>query len=140
MSPEKTFRFAVKSSPKELTGLRGRLKNLLGKLGVSPPLQDSIVIAVGEACTNAYRHAYNQREDRVIRLTVREEPGKIFFSIRDYGKKFDPGTLKTPELPPKKSGGLGIYFMRTIMDEVRYNTSHKRGNELVLIKNRSEKP
>ena len=41
---------------------------------------------------------------------------------------------------PKKGGGLGVYFMKAMMDGVEYNTAHRRGNELILTKNKKGPP
>ena len=38
-------------------------------------------------------------------------------------------------LDEMKVGGLGIHFMRKLMDEVRYNFDPEKGNELTIVKN-----
>lgn len=124
----------ITSESRNLTRLRERLKPLFKKAGFSHEVEEKILVAVGEGCTNAIRHAYQEETKGKIRVTFQDEKDKAIFRIRDYGRKIDLAKVKTPELPPKKGGGLGIYFMKTLMDGVEYNTSHPVGNELILTK------
>lgn len=124
----------ITSESRNLTRLRERLKPLLKKAGFSSEVEERILVAVGEGCTNALRHAYQEETKGKIRVTFQDEKDKVIFRIRDYGRKIDLTKVKTPQLPPQKVGGLGIYFMKTLMDKVEYNTSHALGNELILTK------
>jgi anti-sigma regulatory factor (Ser/Thr protein kinase) len=38
------------------------------------------------------------------------------------------------DLNGRRVGGLGMYFMRKLMDEVSYNFDPERGNELTMRK------
>ena len=55
----------------------------------------------------------------------------------DYGESFDVSVIPMPDLradlSERKIGGLGIFLMRKLMDEVRYE-SKKTGNVLTMIK------
>ena len=100
---------------------------------------DGVLVAIGEATTNCIRHAYNGEQGHEVRVTYEDAPDKIVIRIRDFGKKIDADQLeekleKPPELPPTKPYGLGLYFMKTIMDNFEYNTSHPEGNEIILTK------
>ena len=126
--------FLITSESRNLARVRDELRPFLQKAGFSPEVEERILVAVGEGCTNAIRHAYQEKTDRKIRVSLQDQKEKVIFRIRDYGRKIDLAKVKTPELPPKKGGGLGIYFMKTLMDEVEYNTTHPVGNELILTK------
>jgi serine/threonine-protein kinase RsbW len=54
--------------------------------------------------------------------------------IRDFGKKVDPRKIKSRPLNEIRPGGLGVFFIKRIMDEVVYDTSHRVGTELKLVK------
>lgn len=127
------------SESRNLTRLRDELRVFLKQAGFSPEVEEKILVAVGEGCTNAIRHAYQEEANHKIQVTFEDQKEKVIFRIRDYGRKIDLSKVKTPELPPKKGGGLGIYFMKTLMDEVEYNTSHPLGNELILTKYKEKK-
>lgn len=124
----------IPSTSRNLIRLRNRLRPFLKKAGFPEEVKEGILVAVSEGCTNAIRHAYREAASGKIRLTFQDQKGKVVFRIRDYGRKIDLAKVKPPQLPPQKGGGLGIYFMKTIMDKVEYNMNHSRGNELILTK------
>jgi anti-sigma regulatory factor (Ser/Thr protein kinase) len=63
---------------------------------------------------------------------------KIEIVLEDQGKKFDPTQVPPPELPRQKPGGLGVHFIRTIMDQVIYEGDKVEGNRLRLIKRKAK--
>jgi len=62
----------------------------------------------------------------------------LVIKIRDWGKPFDPHSVSPPEIESelleRKMGGLGIFLIRQMMDEVRYVFHARRYNELIMIK------
>ena len=76
--------------------------------------------AVDEACSNIIEHAYQGKEGWKIEcLCIACEYGLIV-QFRDYGLPFDPNKIPAPNLTTDLSerhvGGLGLYFMRRLMD------------------------
>ena len=67
-----------------------------------------------------------------------ETASDFIVTIRDRGKPFDPSSVPPPDLEAdldkRRVGGLGIYFMRKLMDEVNYTTDADKGNELTMRK------
>ena len=127
-------KIVIKNDPKALKTLRNKLKSFLVKSDFPKKDQWHFLMAVGEACTNSMAHSYGKDVKGSIRVSAMEFKDKIVFNIRDYGEKINLKKIKSPKLPPKKPHGLGIYFLKTIMDELKYNTTHPKGNELTLIK------
>lgn len=128
--------FIIGSDPKHLKPLRETIAALLPATGLPEKTQEAMLVALGEACTNSMRHAYGGKSTKKIRVTFQNLKDKVVLKIRDYGRKIDLAKVKAPQLPPQSPGGLGIYFMKTMMDELKYNTRHLRGNELILIKHK----
>ncbi len=99
-----------------------------------------VQMAVDEACTNIIEHAYTGEGKGKITLTCQVRPGELTVILRDTGKRFDPDRVPAPKLgnllEDTEVGGLGLYFMRQIMDEVRF-TFKDQGNELVMVKRSS---
>lgn len=105
-----------------------------------------VELCCDEAATNIIEHAYGAED--MGDITVDYETIADIFTIRlhDNGRSFEPATVPEPELPKEKStsdddavqnlkiGGLGIHFMRNLMDEVYFNFDADKGNTLVLIK------
>ena len=133
---KKTFR--IESCTSNLCKIRESIRPLLETSPLDPKVRENILVAVGEACTNAIRHAYHEQTGNVVEVSYEETLDRIVISIRDFGKKIDLQSVRVPTLPPEKPGGLGIHFMKTIMDRVEYNTAHPQGNELILTKFKKE--
>lgn len=134
---EKTF--IIESCTENLRPLRERVSPFLKKAGMSPKDEKQALVCIIEACTNSIRHAYGNERGRKIRVSVRDMKDRVVFTIRDYGKKIDLTKIRMPVLPPVEPGGLGIYFMKTFMNEMQYNTAHAKGTELVLVKYKKAK-
>jgi len=62
----------------------------------------------------------------------------LVINVNDNGKPFAPDTIPPPDLDAdlekRRVGGLGIYFMKKIMDEVSYSFDSVAGNRLTMKK------
>ena len=134
---EKTL--LLTSDAAALESLRNRLRLLLKNGGFTAKSQESILLAVGEGVTNAIRHSYGGEPGHEIRVGVEDLGDRMVFKIQDDGRKIDLTQLKTPQLPPKRGGGLGVYLIKTVVDKMEYNTDRPRGNELILTQYKDEK-
>lgn len=127
------------SDAAQLKSLRSQLKLLLRNAGFTAKSQESILLAVGEGVTNAIRHSYGGESGHEIRVVVEDLKDRMVFRIKDGGRKIDLTQLRMPQLPPERGGGLGIYFMKTVVDKMEYNIHRPRGNELILTKYKDKK-
>ncbi|HEY9076723.1 MAG TPA: ATP-binding protein [Anaerolineaceae bacterium] len=97
--------------------------------------------AVDEACSNIIEHAYQNTEGEII-CTCREEIDRLIITLQDQGQPFDGSNIPEPDLccdlESRSNHGLGLYFMRKWMDEVRFEYDPALGNKLTMIK-RKEK-
>jgi serine/threonine-protein kinase RsbW len=103
-----------------------------------------------EASTNIIEHAYGGEDQGTI--TVQYETSTQAFSVTflDHGRPFSPQDVPQPGpfsdedntttpalsefLDSLKIGGLGIHFMRKLMDDVQYSFNNEDGNRLTLVK------
>jgi serine/threonine-protein kinase RsbW len=101
--------------------------------GASSEVRDEIVSAISEAINNVVLHAYKDVRGGTIDLRVDARPGEVEIQISDRGKSFDPESVPSyvePQLELDASGmldfghlpesGMGIFIMRSFMDEVTY--------------------
>ena len=97
-----------------------------------------VQLAVDEACSNIIEHAYGGEGDGVIECGLDIADGELTVTLRDYGKPFDPQSVPEPDveatLEDRTGGGLGLYFIRHIMDDVYFEFDTKQGNLLMMIK------
>ena len=102
----------------------------------------SIQLAADEASTNIIEYAYAGVEDGKIEIDCSTADGGLKIVMRDKGKPFDPSSVPEPnvkaDLSERKIGGLGIYLMRKLMDEVTYESTPELGNILTMIKRTGE--
>lgn len=96
-------------------------------------------VAVDEACTNVIKHAYRFDASKSIDIAVIVEPKRFTVRIRDEGVPFEPARYEEPNveslIAKRRGGGLGVYLMRQLMDDVEYRTADGT-NEVHLIKYR----
>ena len=100
-----------------------------------------VSLAVDEALANVMEHAYIDAPPevkQVIEIQLAADEQRIEVRIRDFGSAFDPGQLPDVDLREHvrqgKRGGLGVFLMRKIMDEVEYKFEAGKHNELYMVK------
>lgn len=97
-------------------------------------------IAVDEACTNIIEHGYAGEDRGQIEVICRVETGKLEIELLDQSPPFDVTQVTDPELSKSiedtNVGGLGIYFIKKMMDEVGYD-HHGGTNRLTMVKRKA---
>jgi serine/threonine-protein kinase RsbW len=98
-----------------------------------------VQIAVHEAVINAIVHGNGRDESRRVRLQVAVSPAGLEVRVQDQGRGFDPSEVPDPLAPENlcKSCGRGILFMRSLMDEVRFQRAADGGTQVILWKRRA---
>jgi len=108
----------------------------MSQLGIEAGVFE-VQTAVDEACTNIIKYAYSE-EGGVITITCESQDNDFVVTIRDNGKPFDPSSVPPPDLEAdldkRRIGGLGIYLMKKLMDDVSYSFDARKGNILVMRK------
>lgn len=95
-----------------------------------------VQLAVEEALVNIFRYAYEGRTGEVELLARQECDGRFIIELRDEGMPFDGCSIPRPDITcgikERKIGGLGIFLIRNMADEVHYRRDGNR-NILTLI-------
>jgi serine/threonine-protein kinase RsbW len=99
-----------------------------------------------EASTNIIEHAYGEEGIGNIIISYRVDEEDFTIVMRDNGEAFDPGAVPPPpavthqntsaeELTSQlRIGGLGLHFIKNLMDEVYFTSDRQQGNRLVMVK------
>lgn len=131
-------RITVDSSTDNLSIIREFIKTNAGEAGFDKDTANKIVLATDEACTNIIKHAYKNIKTGKIIISVLFKNKKFTVSISDSGEHFNYSAIPEPDLPKyyqeKKIGGLGMYLMKRLMDEVKYSQSNNKKNKVTLVK------
>jgi serine/threonine-protein kinase RsbW len=119
--------------------------NLIGSIGehIAKDLEDysgdremlayHLNLVLTEATANAIKHAnYNDPKDSV-RIIIHIDDQELNIKVYDHGQGFDLEKVEIPDFDHPKEGGMGVFFIRTLMDSVTYNRQSD-GNVLEIIK------
>jgi serine phosphatase RsbU (regulator of sigma subunit)/anti-sigma regulatory factor (Ser/Thr protein kinase) len=125
-----------KSRDDFLPEIRTQVQNACVDAGINPKITMAILLAIEEACSNVIRHAYLFQEG-IIRLVINVESDRITFTLVDTGRGFEFSQDEIPDLvkyvETGRKGGLGLYLIRKVMDEVDYGQV-KGENHLRMVK------
>jgi anti-sigma regulatory factor (Ser/Thr protein kinase) len=136
-SEPRVERLTIRSVPGQLRDARTWLTRMLVGQGWADAEAGDLAVVLSEACSNAIRHGYEERDDGRIDLELRLDANAVELSVRDYGKGFDPGAYRAPDLRQPHVGGYGIHLMNQLADSVELRPV-ERGTLVVMTKTRSE--
>lgn len=96
-------------------------------------------LATEEVVTNVIEHGYaGAPEPGPITVRFHHDPRQVVVTIDDLAPPFDPASVRPADpsapLEQRRIGGLGWHFVTRLMDEVRHEHRHPRGNRLTLVK------
>ena len=91
-----------------------------------------VVSAFGEAFNNVALHGYTAAAPGAIRVEVEWDEEKFVVLVIDRGRTFDLDNVSLPDLDAMQENGMGVFIMRTCMDEVDYRPGPP--NVLRLVK------
>jgi len=133
---ERTF----SSQTRSLAPARQFVKSLALAHGFEDRKAGSILLALTEAVANIIKHTYVMRPDGKIRIGIGRYAEQFSIHIRDWGARQDPGRFASRDLADVRPGGLGIRYIREVMDVVDFDDSLWDGNELhMLVGNKRDK-
>ncbi len=135
---EKRFSLQVPSSTENLAMIREFVSGVGGQAGLGESEIGKLELAVDEACANVIEHAYGHDLSKDVTVRASFDSDALRIAVIDEGQGFDPGTVTQSELDElvqqRKSGGLGMRLIRTLMDEVQYEIGPGQKNELHMLK------
>jgi len=130
---------AIPAQMSYLSQVRDFVEHIGRKYKFTDKVTNSFKLVIEEACTNIIRHGYRDIKGGEITIKAIIRRQSLTMVIVDQGISYDPRQATTPDLAKYiqigKKGGLGIFMMRKLMDDVQYNIT-SRGNELRLTKQR----
>ncbi|MFP4343916.1 MAG: ATP-binding protein [Anaerolineales bacterium] len=100
----------------------------------------AVQMAVEEASANIIQHAYGEEvpAGAEIEFTCVVRQKELTLILKDEGRAFDPATVSDPDLcspvEERQAGGLGVFFIRQLMDEVHFECEAGTTNVLTMVK------
>jgi serine/threonine-protein kinase RsbW len=98
----------------------------------------AVISAAGEAFNNIALHGYQGREPDIIRIEMELEGTGLWIRLEDYGRSFDPASIAPPDLAALPESGMGVFILRSLMDEVTYAPGSP--NTMTLFKRIDARP
>ena len=135
------YQLRIPSETDNLELIREFVTKVAEKVGFDSDDIGKIELACDEACTNVIKHAYPPDKNngkQSLDILIKIDFDKFTLVVTDHGKGFDPKSIKLPNmqeyLAQLKVGGLGIYLMKTLMDEVDYQIKPGVKNQVKMVK------
>jgi len=125
-------KLSLPSKPEYVSVARLTSSVIANKMGFNFEDLEDIKIAVGEACNNAVIHGNGDNNNFDISFIVEED--KFVIIVKDEGKGFEVKNCPTPDLCNPKESGLGIFIIKSLMDEVKVESSIGKGTGIKMVK------
>ena len=136
---ERAFELTLKAEINEIPRVSAALEQLMQVHSFSDEEILDTQLAVEEAVTNVIMHGYEGHAGE-IHLLCHASRGIIEVQIEDTAPPFNPLSIPDPDftadVQDRRLGGLGIFLIRRVMDDVMYRNDRGK-NILVLIKRKS---
>lgn len=135
---ERKFTLQVPSSTENLALIREFVTSVGRQATLTEVEIGQLELAVDEACANVIEHAYGYDITKDVSVLATFDDEKLKISVIDEGLGFDPAEVNQKSLDQlvheRRSGGLGIRLIKTLMDEVSYEIEPGQKNELHMTK------
>jgi serine/threonine-protein kinase RsbW len=112
--------FSLPARPESALIARQRVVDVVGALPLGASDSVDVMIAFGEAVANAIRHGCGCDPEQRITVKCIAFPGRLAIDVIDPGPGFTPSEVPAPSPKSILDGGMGIYIMRELMDEVEF--------------------
>ena len=129
--------FELRNDLSELKALCRNLENFGQTSGLSGGCIKKVNIGLDELFTNIVSYGFNDTSEHRIRFTINMDEDLLIIHVEDDGIPFNPLEAQDPQIPfdlrDVKIGGLGIHFIKKLMDDICYDRSRGK-NKLTLKK------
>jgi sigma-B regulation protein RsbU (phosphoserine phosphatase) len=103
-----------------LGAVRTVVREVCRQAGCGDECSEQMVLAVNEACMNIIQHGYHFADGQQFTLRLSADDGVLTVCLLDHGAAVSTADLRPRELDELRPGGLGVHFIRELMDDVDY--------------------
>ncbi|MGF7060715.1 anti-sigma B factor RsbW [Brassicibacter mesophilus] len=124
---------SIPNRPEYVGVVRLTTSAIASRLGFDIEEIEDIKVAVAEACTNSLEHGLKEKDENFdIEFSIYED--KLSIVVRDNGEGFDTEQVQQTEEDEFKEKGLGIFIIKSLMDDVEIISNQGKGTEIRMIK------
>src|SRR5262249_10240179 len=122
----------VRDDLTEVGRVQEELNAIWESLALSPDVEMDVSLALEEALSNVLRHAASDGQSREIRVSFLIDESGLEFDLSDSASPYDPLSRPDPDLTlpleERRAGGLGVYLVKQLADEVSYERRDGRNH------------
>jgi serine/threonine-protein kinase RsbW len=137
MTNKKVKHIIIENQISELSRLAEEIEKLAERWELPQALAMNINLVLEEAVSNIIFYAFTDAEIHKIRVTISSGNNRLIIKITDDGIPFNPLAHQAPDITStaeeRTVGGLGIFLISQIMDELHYLRKENQ-NILTLTK------
>lgn len=129
------IRLSIPNKPEYVSVVRLTVAAIASRIGFDIEKIEDMKIAVSEACNNAITHGCGCCEGEYeINFVLTGE--KLTISVHDKGEGCELKNIRKPDLSKHKlrEGGLGIFIIQSLMDDVEVESEKGKGTMIRMIK------
>ncbi|WP_090554603.1 ATP-binding protein [Natronincola ferrireducens] len=127
------IKLSVPNKPEYVSVIRLTASGIANRMGFDIEKIEDIKVAISEACTNAITHGIC-KEEANFNVDFYSHEEKLVISVYDNGKGCLNHNIKTPNLKEPKEGGLGVFIIRSLMDDVEISSNNGKGTVIKMTK------
>ena len=132
------MKIVVKNKVSEIERLSRVVADFCAAHGLSAAVEADVNLALDEVLANVILHGFTDSVEHEIIVRLGLEPGCVSMEVEDDGRHFNPLDAPAPDLTSpiidRPIGGLGIYLVKSIMDELDYR--RREGRNCLFMKKR----
>lgn len=134
--PENKYHLEIESDPNNLITVEEFVNYFGVDLNLGEEKIAHLLLTVTEATTNAIIHGNKSDPKKLVVIDAWVENNRLFISVKDCGKGFDPSALPDPTETDNllKDSGRGVYLMKVYMDEIKFNVTDQGTETLLILK------
>ena len=126
------LKFSIPGKPEYVRVVRLAVSSVANCAGFDMEAIEDIKVAVSEACSNVVRHG--DREDNCYEVECIIEDNKFIILVTDNCGGYNIDEYREPCACDMKEGGLGIFIIKALMDEVDIFSKIGEGTRIQMIK------
>lgn len=126
----RSIHVVLRSDTHEIRRLAAAIEYLADSLLLPPPMIFKLNLALDELISNTIAYGYAEQRDGEIDIEMRRHDDRVEVKLIDSAAAFDPFSIPEPDLnaslEDRQIGGLGIHFVRTLIDDISYERADDR--------------
>lgn len=125
-----TIKMEISANPEYVSIIRLTTSGIANKVGFCIDDIEDLKVAISEACTNAIKHSLDERF--IIIYSIIENG--LTIEVIDNGKGYDRNSVSEPDINNLKEGGMGLFIIEALMDEVTVESQQGKGTSIKMTK------